>query len=156
MTKPVEAHIHTSKVLLAIEKIIGLLTLPTRLVTHTPFIICMIANTTIAHLSACRYLFRDRTLQMEREKIRLCMGVLKTLSEHWPLGKRTYREIGIIAREILSLADRDIGKLPTDMAQIPVDYPNCTFEADTAFDVFDLFQRSAAGDSAWDTTSQVV
>lgn len=52
---------------------------------------------------------------MEREKIRLSMGVLKTLSEHWPLGKRTYREMGVIAREVLSLADRDIGTLPTDM-----------------------------------------
>ena len=32
------------------------------------------------------------------------MGTLKRLSEHWTLGKRTYREIGIIARELLSLA----------------------------------------------------
>lgn len=83
------------------------------------------------------------------------MGVLKTLSEHWPLGKRTYREIGVIAREILSLADRDIGTLPTDMAQIPVDYPNVTFKPDTAFDVFDLFQRSTATDTAWAETSLV-
>ncbi|KAK2754221.1 hypothetical protein FQN54_007100 [Arachnomyces sp. PD_36] len=153
MTKPVEAHIHTSKVLLAIEKLCGLLTLPTRLTTHTPFIICMIANTTIAHLSACRYLFRDRALQMEREKIRLAMGVLKTFSEHWPLGKRTYREIGIIAREILSLADQDIGTLPTDFTQIPVDYPNVTFGGDTAFDVFALFEKSAAPYPDWTDNS---
>lgn len=32
------------------------------------------------------------------------MGTLKRLSEHWTLGKRTYHEIGIIAREILSLS----------------------------------------------------
>ena len=41
-----------------------------------------------------------------REKIRLTMGTLKRLSEHWALGKRTYREIGTIAREILSLTAR--------------------------------------------------
>jgi hypothetical protein len=156
VAKTIEAHIHTSKVLLAIEKLCGLLTLPTRLITHTPFIICMIANTTIAHLSACRYLFRGRTLQMAREKIRLCMGVLKTLSEHWPLGKRTYREIGIIAREILSLADRDIGTLPTDTTQIPVDYPCITFEPEAAFDVFDMFQKSTTTDPVWAETEAVI
>ncbi|EEP76243.1 predicted protein [Uncinocarpus reesii 1704] len=36
------------------------------------------------------------------------MGALKTLSEVWPLGRRTYTEVGIIAREILALADNDI------------------------------------------------
>lgn len=93
---------------------------------------------------------------MEREKIRLSMGVLKTLSEHWPLGKRTYREIGIIARENLSLTDRDIGTLPADTAQIPVDYPNVTFEADTAFDLLDLFQKSNTADSSWAETNILV
>jgi hypothetical protein len=34
------------------------------------------------------------------------MGTLKRLSDHWILGKRTYREIGIIAREILCLMDK--------------------------------------------------
>jgi hypothetical protein len=29
------------------------------------------------------------------------MGSLKTLGEYWPLGKRTYQELGLIAREIL-------------------------------------------------------
>lgn len=32
------------------------------------------------------------------------MGSLKRLSEHWNLAKRTYREIGIVTRELLSLA----------------------------------------------------
>ena len=34
------------------------------------------------------------------------MGTLKRLSEHWGQGKRIYREMGIVAREILSLADQ--------------------------------------------------
>lgn len=42
------------------------------------------------------------------------MGTLKRLSEHWILGKRTYREIGIIARVILSLATGS-ATVPTDM-----------------------------------------
>jgi hypothetical protein len=39
------------------------------------------------------------------------MGALRVLGEHWPLGKRTYREMGIIAREILSLTEKDIPRL---------------------------------------------
>lgn len=71
----------------------------------------MIANTLVAHLSACRYIFRDRTLQLERERVRSSMGALRVLGEYWPLGKRTYHELGIIAREILALSDQDIPRL---------------------------------------------
>lgn len=63
----------------------------------------MIANVTIAHLSACRFVYEGKKLTRGRDKIRLTMGILKRLSEHWALGKRTYHEIGIIAREILCL-----------------------------------------------------
>ena len=101
-----ECQLHTSKVLLGIERFDALLTLPTNILTHTPFIICMIANNTITRLSACRYFYQDRQLPLARERIRLSMGTLKTLGECWPLGKRTYQEIGIIAREVLSLVDR--------------------------------------------------
>jgi hypothetical protein len=76
-----EAHIHTAKVLLSIDKLSSLLTLPTRFSEHTPFIICMITLMTIAHLSACRYIFKEPRLSLEREKIRLKMGVLKMLGK---------------------------------------------------------------------------
>jgi hypothetical protein len=64
----------------------------------------MIANVTIAHLSACRFIYSGDRRAKSREKIRLAMGTLKRLSEHWKLAKWTYREIGIVARELLSLA----------------------------------------------------
>lgn len=63
----------------------------------------MIANVTIAHLSACRYVHQGVKLAIAREKIRLTMGTSKRLSKHWALRKRTYQETGIIAREILCL-----------------------------------------------------
>jgi hypothetical protein len=76
-----EVHIHTAKVLFAIKELSRLLTLPTRLSEHTPFIICMITLMTIAHLSACRYIFKEPKLSLEREKIRLKMGLLKMLGK---------------------------------------------------------------------------
>ena len=96
-----ESHTHTIKILYAIEKLTELLTLPTRVIVHTPFIICMLATTTIAHLSACKHPLKDRTLKIARERIRVNLGALKTLGDIWPLGRRTYHEVGIVARELL-------------------------------------------------------
>lgn len=62
----------------------------------------------IAHFSACRYLFKGHALHLERERIRSSMGALRIFGDCWPLGKRTYREMGIIAREVLGLAEADI------------------------------------------------
>ncbi|RYP63912.1 hypothetical protein DL771_009024 [Monosporascus sp. 5C6A] len=109
--KPGGARIHTSKALLAIRRTVDLLALPPTLPSQTPFLICMIANTMVAHLSACRYLFKGSVLQLERERIRSSMGALRVLGEYWPLGRRTYREMGIIAREVLGLSEKDIPKV---------------------------------------------
>ncbi|KAL8743431.1 MAG: hypothetical protein Q9190_004216 [Brigantiaea leucoxantha] len=94
---------HTTTVLQGIDDFNEQLTLSGSLKAHTPFVICMIANTTIAHLSACKHILRDQALKLAREKIRLNMGVLKALGDIWPLAERTYREVGVIAREILCL-----------------------------------------------------
>ncbi|KAH7402871.1 hypothetical protein BKA66DRAFT_449670 [Pyrenochaeta sp. MPI-SDFR-AT-0127] len=124
-----EAHIHTAKVLFSVEKLNSLLTLPTRFSEHTPFIICMITLMTIAHLSACRYIFKEPKLSLERDKIRLNMGVLKMLGEFWPAGEREYHSMGIIAREILSLRDEDI-RVPEILEAVPLDALNFNFDFD--------------------------
>jgi hypothetical protein len=132
-----DAHIHTAKVLFAVEKLNSLLTLPTRFSTHTPFIICMIANMTIAHLSACRYIFPESKLPLERDKIRLNMGVLKMLGEFWPAGQREYQSLGTIAREILRLRDDEI-QVPKQTPVLPLDTLdfNFGFDLDWACDGF--------------------
>ncbi|KAL4793945.1 hypothetical protein BDV19DRAFT_206962 [Aspergillus venezuelensis] len=101
--------LHTAKVLRAIDEFNELLTLPTNIKTHTPFIICMISNLVIAHLAACRFYYKDAELKMARERVRLSMGSLKVLGEVWSMGRRTYREVGIIARDILGLKGRENG-----------------------------------------------
>ncbi|KAL4900137.1 hypothetical protein BDW74DRAFT_104479 [Aspergillus multicolor] len=98
-----ECQLHTAKVLRAIDTFDDLLTLPTNIATHTPFIICMISNLVIAHLAACRFHYQGQQLKLARERVRLSMGALKVLGEYWTMGQRTYREVGIVAREILGL-----------------------------------------------------
>ena len=126
------SEIHTSKALRAIEKLNGLLTLSDTLRAYTPFMICMVATTTIAYLSACRHVLRSRALKLARERIRLNMGVLKALGECWPLGKRTYSEVGVIAREILCLTDCEIPLPVSNPSQDTL--PLCTVPLGIDFD----------------------
>ncbi|EAS35802.2 C6 transcription factor [Coccidioides immitis RS] len=139
-----ETHGHTLRVLSSIEKVGRLLNVVTAFDTCTPFLISMIANTTVAHLSACKHLFRGRRLQMEREKIRLSMAALKSLSEFWPLGRRTYTELGIIARESLSLADREISPWVASMGLPPVMCRNIGADLGGALDTCNPFDDSAS------------
>lgn len=101
-----DAHIHTAKILRAIERIADMLTLPVRLARHTPFNICMIATMTVAHLSACKYVFTGDQLKVARERIRVAMGALEVFAEIWPRGKKVVGEVKIIARTLLSLEPR--------------------------------------------------
>ncbi|KAJ5852673.1 uncharacterized protein N7529_012058 [Penicillium soppii] len=144
-----ERDLHTLKCTTAIDSIDELLTLPTNMKTHSPFIICMIANVTIAHLSACRFIYSGEQRAKSREKIRLTMGTLKRLSEHWILGKRTYREIGIIARELLSLTkDPPVDFRAVDFADpdpCPDELPAFEMLPDVNFDFCALFNPGASG-----------
>ncbi|KAL4963855.1 putative C6 transcription factor [Aspergillus stella-maris] len=110
---------HTAKVLRAIDEFNELLTLPTNIKTHTPFIICMISNLVIAHLAACRFYYKGAELKMARERVRLSMGSLKVLGEVWSMGRRTYREVGVIARDILGLKGQANGMQKDGSASTP-------------------------------------
>lgn len=109
----------------------------------------MIANVTIAHLSACRFLYSGDKRTRSREKIRLAMGTLKRLSEHWIMGKRTYREIGIVARELLSLSndpplDSGIAYVsPPDISSLEI--PLFDMPPDAEFDFCAFFDSGIPG-----------
>jgi hypothetical protein len=94
----------------AIARMTEMLTLPSRIAVHTPFTVCMIATSTIAHLSACKYVLEGEDLQVARERIRVAMGALESFAEVWPRGKRVTRELKTVARELLSLAPASQGQ----------------------------------------------
>jgi hypothetical protein len=99
-----DAPAHTARILQAIVRMTNTLTLPTNIAKHTPFAICMIAATTIVHLSACRFVLKGEQLGVARERIRVAMGALGTLAEVWPAGKRIVTEVKTVARELLNLS----------------------------------------------------
>ena len=98
-----DAPIHTAKILQAAAQLTNILTLPVSIAKQTPFAICMIAATTIVHLSACKHVLRNEKLKLARERIRVAMGALETFAEVWAAAKRIVREVKTIAWEILNL-----------------------------------------------------
>ncbi|GFF45245.1 hypothetical protein IFM62136_00204 [Aspergillus lentulus] len=141
-----ESDLHTRRVLHSIEQFESLLTLPTNMVSHTPFIICMIAVVAVTHLSACRYVLKGQDLRLNRERIRVTMGTLKAMGEHWALGKRTYQEISVIARELLSLdrplpspsASQGPQHAITGVPEVMTDIPASVFAPDIAVESLDF------------------
>lgn len=79
----------------------------------------------------------------------MTMGTLKRLSEHWTLGKRTYREIGIIARELLSLAkDPPVDLRAVDLAlpdRPSLEIPTFDMLPDVNFDFCAFFDSGTPG-----------
>lgn len=91
---------------------------------------------TIAHLLACRYIFQESELSLERDKIRLNMGVLKMLGELWPTGQREYKALGVIAQEVLALKEQEV-QIPETPILPPDAFDfNFGFDANWACDFF--------------------
>lgn len=124
-----------AKAMRGIETVTGLLTFTGSPQTRLPFGICINADTTIAHLSACRHVLQGQHLKLAREKIRLNMGDPKAWVNVGLL-RSTYPEVGVIAREILSLGDQDISPPARGWRQDSPHYAASlsTFKFDDAFD----------------------
>lgn len=94
--------LHTARCLKSIEAQIRLLALPIRQVTHTPFVVCMLATGTISLLAACKFYLSDQRVAIARHQIRMSIGHLKLFANVWPQAERSLQEIQTIAREVLS------------------------------------------------------
>jgi hypothetical protein len=99
-----EDHIHTAKILDAIEKMADLLTLPTKLLSHTPFTISIIGTITIAHLSIYRFILGGKQLQIAKERIRVAIEALAAFAKVWPRGERVLKEVESTVQDFLSLS----------------------------------------------------
>lgn len=88
------------------EAQIRLLALPARSFHHTPFVTCMVSEGTLALLSACKFLLKDKQLSIAREQIRMTIGCLKAIGEIWPRTARNVREIQNIAHHVLGVGSK--------------------------------------------------
>lgn len=93
---------HSEKLFQAIRKQNQcLVMLPIRAVQLSPFIICMIACCTIAHLVACKVAFDAEDTRAARSRIRVTLGTLKHYEDIWPRAKRMIKELKLIANDLL-------------------------------------------------------
>ncbi|TFA98889.1 hypothetical protein CCMA1212_009339 [Trichoderma ghanense] len=95
--------IHTVKCIRAAEAQIGLLALPARPCSHTPFVVCMLTTGTLSLLAACRYTLRGQELAVARDQIRMSIGCHKAMAAVWPQAGSNLHEVQAIAREVLGL-----------------------------------------------------
>ncbi|KAM6486399.1 fungal-specific transcription factor domain-containing protein [Trichoderma sp. SZMC 28011] len=95
--------IHTIKCIRAAEAQIGLLALPTKPCSHTPFVVCMLTTGTLSLLAACRYTLRGQKLAVARDQIRMSIGCHKAMANVWSQAGSNLHEVQAIAREVLGL-----------------------------------------------------
>jgi hypothetical protein len=70
---------YTTKALEAAGAGIGLFTLPTPFVSHTPLLICGLTLCILAHISACRFKLTGTAYTAARDRVRLGLGAIKAL-----------------------------------------------------------------------------
>ncbi|UKZ72531.1 hypothetical protein TrVFT333_000161 [Trichoderma virens FT-333] len=95
--------VHTIKCIRAAEAQIGLLALPTKPCSHTPFVVCMLTTGTLSLLAACRYTLRGQKLAVARDQIRMSIGCHKAMANVWSQAGSNLHEVQAIAREVLGL-----------------------------------------------------
>lgn len=111
--------IHTIKCIRAAEAQIGLLALPTKPCSHTPFVVCMLTTGTLSLLAACRYTLRGQKLAVARDQIRMSIGCHKAMAAVWSQARSNLYEVQAIAREVLGLAAGNGKQVKTPVHQIP-------------------------------------
>jgi hypothetical protein len=97
-TKPMA--LHTARTIAAANTIAKLVTLPTPLIKHTPFLAGVITLACVVHLSACSWLLSGDEGFLAKERIRLGVGALKALGGVWGIAQEVLGQVKGVAREV--------------------------------------------------------
>jgi hypothetical protein len=73
------------------------------------------------------------------------MGALKSFEDIWLMGRRTRREVGIVAREILCLEDSERRPITTDLLEAATYDMIDSFEPQTSSDFGSFFDNLSYG-----------
>lgn len=92
--------IYTAKAVQAANDITRLMTLPVPLLKHTPFFSCVTTMAATIYLSYWSFCAIDGSDTFTKEQIRLTIGVLKNLSELWPIARNTLGQVRGVAQEL--------------------------------------------------------
>jgi nicotinate-nucleotide pyrophosphorylase (carboxylating) len=101
-TKHERRNVHTAKILRALEKQTQLLTLPSPLILHAPFTVCIVAGCATAHVATCALFPDDRRLEVGRDRLRLSIGAVRACADIWPLNRQMLADAQMVAKGTLS------------------------------------------------------
>lgn len=134
---------HTARVLKATEIQTRLLAIPCALEKHNVFVMCVTAQLAAVQIAACTFLLDGQALSIARDRVRLSIGVLKTMGAIWPLGKEMAREVQAIARSSLSSTSTTIQQPacvdvdpPAAEVEIPRDDLICPVDPSAQIDIY--------------------
>ncbi|QYS95348.1 Zn(2)-C6 fungal-type domain-containing protein [Trichoderma simmonsii] len=97
--------VHSEKLFQAIRKQTQcLILLPMRAAQLSPFVICMIACSTIAYLVASKLALKAEEAEAARSRIRISLATLRMYEDAWPRAKKILMELKRIAQAILQSA----------------------------------------------------
>ena len=95
--------IHTLKCLRAADNIASLVTIPSIYVKQSPFATCVIVTAVVAHVAACSDALSPDQIRPVKDRIRLCLGMVRTLGEVWPFAEARFQEAKAAARGFFKL-----------------------------------------------------
>jgi hypothetical protein len=95
--------LHTARTIAAANAISKLVTLPTPLIKHTPFLTCIITLACVVHLSACSWLLSGDEGFLAKERIRLGVGALRSLGNIWGVAAEVLAQVKGVARDVFRL-----------------------------------------------------
>lgn len=94
---------HTTKVLEASKRAIGLYTLPLPRTDHSPLAICALNLCLLSQVAACRFTLKGAEYRAARDRLRFGMSTMELIGKVWPSGESTLEELRSIAAEVLDL-----------------------------------------------------
>ncbi|KAF2839422.1 hypothetical protein M501DRAFT_1011261 [Patellaria atrata CBS 101060] len=102
LTPATDRNTHTAKAVRAAGDVSKLITLPTPLQNHTSFFTCMVVMASVVNLSYWSFIVPDGEDGLIKEHIRLNIGVLRTLSDLWPVASTVLKQVKGVAHEMLA------------------------------------------------------
>ena len=94
--------LHTAKAMTAAKEISKLARLPCPLVKHTPFFNCAVTMAAVVYLSYWSFIATEGGDTVIKEHIRLNIGVLKALSEIYPIATTVLGQCKGVAQELFA------------------------------------------------------
>ena len=118
-TQCTATEMHTLKCMRAADNIASLVTIPSIFVKQTPFATCAIVSAVVTHVAACSDALTPEQISPVKDRIRLCLGMARTLGEVWPFAEARFQEAKAAARGVFAPSTQNSSASNSEMNHSP-------------------------------------